>query len=391
MNKNPIRVVDGVAQPFAPFWQVRDAAASGGDAEIDLIGPISEFSWLGDEVTPKKFKEDLYNAGQGGPVLVRLHSGGGDIFAASTIRSILAEYPGKVTVNIMGLCASAAVGVALAADEVNIYDTAYFMIHNPTYMFFGEMLDAETMNKMAQDLVVFKDGILKAYENATGMSREELSAMMDAETWMTAQEAVDKGFADHVISGARKMDMQNAVKNFVNVPAQLLNAAVVEPEESKAEDGQEPEPVEAMSAEAQARRDARKSRLEQAKNFAVKESTMNIREYQKVRAEKVERAEALMKLAEDETRDLTAEEAGEFDACLADAEDLGKKIDEAQARKARLQAQLDGVTSGAVTDGIEKPAAQSNADKKELTRAEFEKLNSTLKAEFSRNGGKITE
>ncbi|MBN8654824.1 MAG: Clp protease ClpP [Anaerolineae bacterium] len=388
MNKQPIRVIDGNAQPFAPFWQVRNAAETGGDAEVDLIGPISEFSWMGDEVTPKKFKDDLYAAGNGGPVLVRLHSGGGDIFAASTIRSILAEYPGKVTVNIMGLCASAAVGVALAADEVNIYDTAYFMIHNPAYMFFGAMLDADVMRKMADDLVVFKDGILNAYESATGLSRDELSAMMDAETWMTAQEAVDKGFAHHVIGGGRKVDMKNAVKNFVNVPSVLLNAAVIEPEEDEAEDGQAPAVVEVVDAEAQARRDANRSRLDQAKNFVFGETPMNIREVQKAHAAKVERAQALMQLTETEARDFTAEEQTEFDTCLTEAEDLSGKIVAFQERKTRLQAQIDGVSVSGAADA-EKPESNASAKRKTLTRAEYDALNSTKKAEFSRAGGKI--
>ena len=123
MNK-PIRVVEGNAKPFESFWQVRDAAQTGGEPEIDFIGYISEYSWMGDEVTPKKFKADLYEVGKGGPVTIRMHSGGGEIFAASAIRAILDQYPGDKTVCIDGLCASAAVAIALAGNKVKIYDTA---------------------------------------------------------------------------------------------------------------------------------------------------------------------------------------------------------------------------------------------------------------------------
>lgn len=386
MNRQPIRVVEGSAKPFEAFWSVRNAAQTGGDAEVDLIGPISEFSWFGDEVTPKKFKEDLYNAGNGGPVLVRLHSGGGDIFAASTIRAILAEYPGKVTVNVMGLCASAAVGVALAADEVNVMDTAYFMIHNPAYMFFGAMLDSETMRKMADDLVVFKDGILNAYTERTGLSRDELSTMMDAETWMNAADAVSKGFADHVISGGRKLEVSAAVKNFVNVPSVLLNQAVIEPEPTPEEDGQEPEPEVLMNADAQARMAVHASRLAQVKNKEFGDTPMNIRELQKQHTEKVERAQALMLLAETETRELSEEEATEFDVVLADAEDLGKKIEAHQQRKVRLEAAANGAP--VANADPEKP---SNAGKQVLSRAEFEKLHSTEKVKFVQGGGKFEE
>lgn len=390
MSKNPIRVVDGNAQPFAAFWQVRDAEQTGGDAEIDLIGPISEFSWMGDEVTPKKFREDLYAAGKGGPVSVRLHSGGGDIFAASTIRSILAEYPGKVTVNVMGLCASAAVGVALAADEVNIYDTAYFMIHNPAYMFFGAMLDETTMRKMAEDLVVFKEGILNAYENRTGIARDELSAMMDAETWMTAQEAVDKGFADQVITGGRKMDMRGAVNNFVNIPTQLLNAADVEPETEPEDDGQEPELMGQAVAAAQERREKLASRLAtvNSKQFGETMSD-NMRVMVSAHADKVRIAQALLEVAEEENRDLTEAEQVEFDAALTEAETLSKKIEARAELRARLEAQAGKV--GAEAGTAEMPESADESGKKVLTRDEFNNLHSTKKAAFLRGGGKIQD
>lgn len=386
-TKQPMRVVEGSAKPYEKFWTVRNAAQTGGDAEIDLIGPISEFSWFGDEVTPKKFKEDLYAAGNGGPVLVRLHSGGGDIFAASTIRAMLAEYPGKVTVNVMGLCASAAVGVAMAADEVNVMDTAYFMIHNPAYAFFGAMLDADTMRKMADDLEIFKDGILGAYADRTGMNRDELSAMMNAETWMTAQEAVDKGFADAVIRGGKKMDMAAAVQNFVNVPSVLLNAAVVEPEPDPEDEGQEPEAEALDEVAAQVRNAANESRLLLVKSVSFGDVPMNIRETQKARAEKVERAEELMKLVESENREFTAEEQAEFDGVLNEAEELGNKIVAYQDRKSRLQAQLD--SAGKLQNS--EPEKPNGGAKKTLTRAEFDALNSIEKAAFSRGGGKIQE
>ncbi|MFK5284140.1 ATP-dependent Clp protease proteolytic subunit, partial [Lacticaseibacillus paracasei] len=69
------------------------------------------------------------------------------------------------------------------------------MVHNPIYTFFGASLNADEMDKFANELRVFKEGLLNAYETRTGLSREMLSAMLDAETWMTAQKAVELGFA----------------------------------------------------------------------------------------------------------------------------------------------------------------------------------------------------
>lgn len=223
---SPIRCFEGSAEPYAAFWRwsVLDAAKDGeGGAQLDFIGQISEFSWLGDEVTPAKFAQDLETFGKGGPITIRMHSPGGEVFAAGAIASMLSAYKGKKTVVIEGLCASAAVMVALSADVVRISDTAYMMVHNPGYGSLYGWLDAETLRKFADNLVVFTDGMLTAYENRTGLGREVLAGLLDAETWMTAEQAVTMGFADEVIAGGGAKARPNELKNFVNVPGELLN------------------------------------------------------------------------------------------------------------------------------------------------------------------------
>ena len=88
MKNKPIRCFDGNGKPFEPFWAFRDAAETeSGETEIEFYGPISEFSWWGDEITPKMFKEQLYANGKDGPVTVRLNSPGGDLIAASVMRN----------------------------------------------------------------------------------------------------------------------------------------------------------------------------------------------------------------------------------------------------------------------------------------------------------------
>ena len=130
MAKKPMRVLEGSAKPYEPFWRVVDAAESeSGEPEIEFYGYISEYSWWDDDITPAKFKADLLNIGKGGPVTVRINSGGGEVYAASAIRAMIVDYPGQVTTRIDGLCASAATLVAMAGDVVKMQDSAYFMIH----------------------------------------------------------------------------------------------------------------------------------------------------------------------------------------------------------------------------------------------------------------------
>lgn len=232
--KNPIRCFDGSAKPHERFWNVRNAAETGGEPEMEMYGYISEYSWFEDDVTPKLFKGDLYAVGKGGPITIRINSGGGDVIAASMIRAFLMDYPGYVTTRVDGLAASAAVAVAMAGKTVKMQDTAYMMIHDPAFAVFFAMLDIEALGQLLDALKTFKGGIMDAYQAKTGLSRERISKMMTSETWMSASEAVGLGFADQVISGSgdqgsgvkngkvTNIAVLNALKGFENVPVALL-------------------------------------------------------------------------------------------------------------------------------------------------------------------------
>lgn len=225
--RKPIRCFDGNGKPYEPFWNFRDAAQTeSGETEIEFYGPISEFSWWGDEVTPKMFKEQLYANGKNGPVTVRLNSPGGDLIAASVIRATMMDYPGKVTVKIDGLAASAAVMVALGGDRIKIQASAYMMIHEAAVGLLGYFNVAE-LKDLIDELKVINAGIVEAYTIKTKMESEKLGKLMADETWMTASEAVAYGFADEVITGTSKttnmVNFANVLQNqFVNTPRVLL-------------------------------------------------------------------------------------------------------------------------------------------------------------------------
>jgi ATP-dependent Clp protease protease subunit len=229
MPKAPIRCFEGTAQPHQPFWKIRNAADTGGDAEIEIYGYLSEYSWLGDEITPRMFSDELDRLA-GAPVTLRINSPGGDVIAASVMRAMLTDYKGKITARIDGVCASAATMVALAADKIKMQDSAFFMIHDPSVALMMADLNIDALQGFLDALKSVKTGIIDAYELRTGISRDRLARMMRDETWMSASEAVTMGFADEVIKGGPAAKPQaNALKNYVNVPAALLNVSINEP------------------------------------------------------------------------------------------------------------------------------------------------------------------
>ena len=175
------------------FWNwVRN---EDGTRTLTLNGTIAEESWFEDDVTPRMFRDEL-NAGTG-DVVIWINSPGGDCVAASQIYTMLMEYKGQVTVKIDGIAASAASVIAMAGTEVLMAPTSLLMIHNPLTVAIG---DSEEMQKAIAMLDEVKESIINAYELKTGMSRAKLAHLMDAETWMNAQKAIELGFADGILT-----------------------------------------------------------------------------------------------------------------------------------------------------------------------------------------------
>lgn len=138
----------------------------------------------------------VLNDGNDEDVEVDVASNGGDVFAASEIYTMLKAYQGAVTVNIQGLAASAASVISMAGDKVNISPTAQIMIHKAWSQPAG---NADDLEHEASILNGIDQSIASAYEGKTGMKRSDLLQLMSNETWLTAQDAVDKGFADEIM------------------------------------------------------------------------------------------------------------------------------------------------------------------------------------------------
>lgn len=172
---------------------------------LHLNGTIAEESWFDDDVTPQLFKDELF-AGDG-DITVWINSPGGDCVAAAQIYNMLMDYKGKVTVKIDGIAASAASVIAMAGTEVLMSPVSMLMIHNPMTVAFG---DTAEMQKAIEMLGSVKDSIINAYEIKTGLSRAKLSHLMDAETWMDANKAVELGFADAIMQREAQPEAEEA-------------------------------------------------------------------------------------------------------------------------------------------------------------------------------------
>lgn len=175
------------------FWKFRNSAEDPESRILELNGVIAEKGWYDDDITPEEFKAELMQ--NSGDITVLINSNGGDCVAASRMYAMLRDYPGKVTVRIDGMAASAASVVAMAGETVQMAPTALMTIHDPITGLWGNRKDFECAIAMLDEV---KESILNAYVIKTGLERKVLAKMMEAETSMNAKKAVELGFADEV-------------------------------------------------------------------------------------------------------------------------------------------------------------------------------------------------
>lgn len=184
-----------------------------------LNGTIAEESWFDDDVTPQLFKDEL-NKGNGN-ITVWINSPGGDCVAAAQIYNMLIDYKGDVTVKIDGIAASAASVIAMAGTKVLMSPVSMLMIHNPMTIAFGNKGEMEKAIDMLDEV---KESIINAYEIKTGLSRAKLSHLMDSETWMDANKAVELGFADDILKRSEANDMEIPQVSMMYQEAQVVNS-----------------------------------------------------------------------------------------------------------------------------------------------------------------------
>ncbi|EKZ4777385.1 head maturation protease, ClpP-related [Listeria monocytogenes] len=220
------------------FWRWKNQASEQEERVLELYGTIAEESWFDDDVTPQMFRNELFS--EKGPITLWINSPGGDCIAASQIYTMLMDYPDEVTVKIDGIAASAASVIAMAGTKVLMAPTALMMIHNPATITMG---DHEDMKRAIEMLDEVKESIINAYEIKTGVSRIKLSHLMDAETWMNANKAIELGFADDVLKDEKQSEPTFSAYAFSRkaVATNLLNKMAEKNKPIKAEETLKPQ------------------------------------------------------------------------------------------------------------------------------------------------------
>ena len=162
------------------------------ESRLDLMGDIDAFEGISAASVVAQL-----DAIAGGEIRLRINSYGGDVLEGVAIHNALVAHPARIVAEIIGVAASAASWIAMAADEVLIWEGAMMMIHNSWQAGGG---NKETLAEAIAVLGKIDDAMASAYIRRTGLADADIRAMMDAETWLTAEEAVAKGFADRMLA-----------------------------------------------------------------------------------------------------------------------------------------------------------------------------------------------
>lgn len=193
------------------FWKLKNSVEGSDGAKLYIDGPISEESWWGDEATPAQLRQELKQI-NGKTLEVVLNSPGGDVWAGVAMHDALKELDAEVTIKVSGLAASIASVIAMAGDRIVITPGSTMMVHKASMLAMG---NSDDMAKAIEMLETVEDGIVSIYADRTGQSEESVRSMMKAETWMSAEKAVELGFADAVVKPEVSEDTADEPKSLL--------------------------------------------------------------------------------------------------------------------------------------------------------------------------------
>lgn len=177
------------ALPLAEAKKPIVVGRAGSGAEVNLSGIVG---W---DITLAALNEAMKSVASDAPLTVRINSGGGDVFEGFAVYNRLARHEGPIRVEIEALAASMGSLIAMAGDEIVMPQNSFLMVHNPWGMAIGE---ADDMRKHADLLDRLKEPMVATYAARSGKEAEDVRALMADETWMSADEAVEAGFATSV-------------------------------------------------------------------------------------------------------------------------------------------------------------------------------------------------
>ena len=255
MNKHSFRMGPAVAQQTAAtpkFWNM--ASVSDDEGEITLYGDVMSQQpvdwWTGEPepglfITPEGFMEDLAAVKDKSKITVKLNSCGGDLYTGIAIHNALKALSGKVNVVVEGIAASAASVIMCAGDTVTVYPGSLVMIHGVSVMLY-DFMNIQDMKQLIKGMDASERAVAEIYNAKTGIATETLRSMMTKETWLTGSEALEKGFADELVttdgpdmsmSADKKVLMVNGVRHNIeglrNVPGTIPVSAHATPPAAK--------------------------------------------------------------------------------------------------------------------------------------------------------------
>lgn len=211
--------------------------------KIQVIGTIVDndskdiYEWLGINATAPRDVEKALNEANGEDVTIEVNSGGGDVFAGNEIYYKLANYKGNITIDITGLAGSITSVIAMAG-KTRIVPSGMIMIHNVSS---GASGDHREMDHQAEVLRSANKAIANSYRVKTGMEEKDLLALMDKETWLSSEQALEMGFVDEIINDKdnilsnKKINLSNSIgvnmlsqEVIKNLKNKLFNSSVNE-------------------------------------------------------------------------------------------------------------------------------------------------------------------
>jgi ATP-dependent Clp protease protease subunit len=219
------------------YWEIKMSAGSGNTADIFIYGDIVSYQWDETDTSASSFKQDLDALGDVSTINLHINSPGGSVFEGIAIHNMLKRHQAKINVYVDALAASIASVIAMAGDTIYMPKNSMLMIHNPWTIAMG---NAAELRKVADDLDRIANSSKQTYLQKAGdkLTEEKLQEMLDAETWLSADEALEYGLCD-VVEEANQMAASinfDLLQKYKNVPENLLNMAQNQPKSAVSDD-----------------------------------------------------------------------------------------------------------------------------------------------------------
>jgi ATP-dependent Clp protease protease subunit len=206
------------------YWEMKMSADKSNSADIFIYGEITKYAWEEyGEVSSTTFKNELDELGEVDTINLYINSPGGSVFEGIAIHNMLKRHKAKVIAYIEGLAASIASVIPMAADEIRMPKNSMMMVHNPWTFTMGNAVE---LRKAADDLERIGQSAIQSYLQKAGnkLDEETIKQLLNAETWLSADEALSYGLCD-VVEEANQMAAsisEEVFSQYKNVPKQLI-------------------------------------------------------------------------------------------------------------------------------------------------------------------------